>query len=106
MEERLERLQSLSRKVAELAGVRDSRLEPTRSEVYGETIDVVSGPDKLELGSAAMGPHTLDEAWRITDTWVGIGFGLERLIMAAAGDDSLRRWGAVFWIWLQIGSNI
>jgi pyrrolysyl-tRNA synthetase-like protein len=93
MEERLERLQSLSRKVAELAGVRDSRLESTCSEVYGETIDVVSGPDRLEVGSAAMGPHPLDRAWRIADTWVGIGFGLERLIMAAEQSSSLGRWG-------------
>lgn len=93
IEAREERLRALASRVAELAGVTDSRLESTHSEVYGETIDVVSGPDKIEIGSAAMGPHPLDHAWRITDTWVGIGFGLERLIMAAEGSDSLGRWG-------------
>jgi pyrrolysyl-tRNA synthetase-like protein len=93
IEAREERLRTLASRVAELAGVTDSRLESTHSEVYGETIDVVSGPDKIEIGSAAMGPHPLDHAWRITDTWVGIGFGLERLIMAAEGSDSLGRWG-------------
>ena len=30
-----------------------------------------------------MGLHTLDRAWRIADTWVDIGFGLERLLIAA-----------------------
>jgi pyrrolysyl-tRNA synthetase-like protein len=89
---RPERLKALALTVAEAAGVNDSLLETTHSEVYGETIDVVSGPGKLEIGSAAMGPHPLDRAWRITDAWVGIGFGLERLIMAAEGGDSLGRW--------------
>lgn len=93
MEARVERLKTLAMQVAEAAGVKDSVLESTHSEVYGETIDVVSGKEKLEIGSAAMGPHPLDRAWRITDTWVGIGFGLERLIMAAEGSDSLGRWG-------------
>ena len=85
--------------------MKDSRLESTHSEVYGETIDVVSGPDKIEIGSAAMGPHPLDHAWRITDTWVGIGFGLERLIMAAEGSDSLGGGAAAFHIWTAYGST-
>jgi phenylalanyl-tRNA synthetase alpha chain len=89
----MERLKAMAMQVAEAAGIKDCRLESTHSEVYGETIDVVSGPGKLEIGSAAMGPHPLDRAWRITDTWMGIGFGLERLIMAAEGSDSLGRWG-------------
>ena len=32
-------------------------------------------------------------AWRITDTWVGIGFGLERLLMTAEGGSNLSRFG-------------
>jgi phenylalanyl-tRNA synthetase alpha chain len=90
---RLERMRELAMLVAGSAGVSDCRLESTTSEVYGSTVDVLSGPDELEIGSAAMGPHPLDRAWRITDTWVGIGFGVERLIMAAEGSDSLGRWG-------------
>jgi phenylalanyl-tRNA synthetase alpha chain len=93
MEARAERLKTLAMLITEAAGIKDSCLESTHSEVYGETVDVVSGPKKLEIGSAAMGPHPLDRAWRITDTWVGIGFGLERLIMAAEGSASLGRWG-------------
>ena len=87
------RMRELSLLVAESAGIKDCYLEPTLSEVYGHTIDVLYGPKKIEVGSGAMGPHVLDSAWRVSDTWVGIGFGLERLIMAAEGADSLRRWG-------------
>jgi phenylalanyl-tRNA synthetase alpha chain len=40
-----------------------------------------------------MGPHRLDHAWRITDTWVGLGFGLERMVMMKEGSDSIGKWG-------------
>jgi phenylalanyl-tRNA synthetase alpha chain len=40
-----------------------------------------------------MGPHVLDRAWQITDAWVGIGFGLERLLMVAEGSQSLGKMG-------------
>ncbi|MEJ2023485.1 MAG: pyrrolysine--tRNA(Pyl) ligase large subunit, partial [Deltaproteobacteria bacterium] len=68
-------------------------LETEESEVYGETLDVVSKGTNIELGSGAMGPHPLDRAGKITDTWVGIGFGLERLLMASEGKASLGRMG-------------
>ena len=58
--------------------------------MYGTTIDLLHGD--LELGSAAIGPHPLDRPWRITEPWVGIGFGLERLLMVREGSDSLGRW--------------
>jgi phenylalanyl-tRNA synthetase alpha chain len=53
----------------------------------------VAGKDQVEIGSAAMGPHPLDRPWKITDTWVGIGFGLERLLMVAANSSNLARMG-------------
>ena len=56
------------------------------------SVDVVSA-DGLELGSGAMGPHPLDHAWRITDTWVGLGFGLERLLMTVRGGNSIGKMG-------------
>jgi phenylalanyl-tRNA synthetase alpha chain len=40
-----------------------------------------------------VGPHPLDHAWRITDTWVGLGFGLERLLMAVREGSSIGRLG-------------
>ena len=93
LDEREGRLRELAAWVAESAGLADYRVAPTHSEVYGDTIDILAGERRLEVGSAAMGPHALDKAWRITDTWVGIGFGLERLVMASENVESLGRLG-------------
>jgi len=91
-EDRIPRLRQMADLVIHAAGIDDYRLEAEASTVYGETIDVVS-KDGLELGSGAVGPHPLDHAWRITDPWVGIGFGLERLLMTERGGDSIGRMG-------------
>ena len=90
---RRQRLESLAALIMDRAGICPYRLESETSGVYGTTVDVVAEADGLELGSGAMGPHALDRAWRITDTWVGIGFGLERLLMAAEGGTNLSRFG-------------
>lgn len=90
---RRERLEILANLVLDTAGVSDAHFESETSAVYGTTIDMISGTDSLELGSGAMGPHPLDRAWKITDTWVGIGFGLERLLMASEGSENLSRFG-------------
>jgi phenylalanyl-tRNA synthetase alpha chain len=87
------RLEELVALVTQTAGVKDSVLETVHSTVYGETIDILAGEERLEIGSSAMGPHVLDQAWQITDTWVGIGFGLERLLMVAEGIKSMGRLG-------------
>ena len=63
------------------------------SAVYGNTVDIFCSDNKLEIASGAIGPHPLDSAWRITDTWVGLGFGLERMVMMAEGSDSIGKWG-------------
>jgi pyrrolysyl-tRNA synthetase-like protein len=89
--QRRQRLESLAALVMDSADIHRYGLESETSAVYGCTLDVVA--DGLELGSGAMGPHALDRAWRITDTWVGIGFGLERLLMAAEGGTHLSRFG-------------
>ena len=89
---RHERLVELGQLVADAAGLKDYGFEKEHSAVYGDTIDIVCGTDKLEIASGAMGPHPLDRAWRITDTWVGLGFGLERMVMMAEGSDSIGRW--------------
>lgn len=90
---RQKRLEELVALVTEVAGVEDYVLEPVESAVYGETIDVLAGDARLEIGSSAMGPHALDRAWQITETWVGIGFGLERLLMVAEDIQSMGRLG-------------
>ena len=71
----------------------DYIFQPESSAVYGETIDILAGETRLEIGSAAIGPHRLDRAWQITDAWVGIGFGLERLLMVTEKSKSLGKMG-------------
>jgi phenylalanyl-tRNA synthetase alpha chain len=93
LESREKRLAELAALITGAAGIVDYRLECCRSEVYGETTDVVAGEDDVELGSGAMGPHPLDRAWRIAEPWVGIGFGVERLLMVAEGSRNLKRVG-------------
>jgi pyrrolysyl-tRNA synthetase-like protein len=85
------RLKELAAIVLKAAGIDQYTIETETSDVYGETIDLVK--DDLELGSGAMGPHPLDANWGITVPWVGIGFGLERLIMAREGHGNIQRAG-------------
>jgi len=92
-EKRQSRIDELAAIVMETAKISDYGLETEKSEVYGYTIDIVAGKDKVEVGSGAMGPHPLDSAWRINDTWVGIGFGLERLLMVVENSKSLGKMG-------------
>ena len=93
VENRENRIRELGVLVAEAAGLSDYVFETVTSEVYGDTIDIVAGQDRLEVGSSAMGPHRLDRPWKITETWVGLGFGLERLLMAAENSRSLAKMG-------------
>jgi phenylalanyl-tRNA synthetase alpha chain len=87
-EERKHRLEDLIALIMRASGIKAYRLSTKRSEVYGDTLDVVSG---VEVGSAAMGPHKLDAHWGIFDPWVGVGFGLERLVMVREGFRNIQR---------------
>ena len=90
---RRERIQDVGSRVAASAGVKNYRFETVTSEIYGDTIDIVAGKDGLEIASAAMGPHPLDRPWKINESWIGIGFGLERLLMASHLSRNLARFG-------------
>ena len=90
---RQNRLEELASLITVTAGVDDFVFQPFNSTVYGETTDILAGESRLEVGSSAMGPHVLDQAWQITDAWVGIGFGLERLLMVAENIKSMGRLG-------------
>jgi len=87
------RLEEMAALVTKAAGVNEFVFQRVESTVYGETIDILAGESQMEIGSSAMGPHVLDQAWQITDAWVGIGFGLERLLMVAEGIQSMGRLG-------------
>lgn len=84
------RLKELVSILMEAAGINEYQLVTKPSEVYGQTIDVVN---EIELCSTATGPHLLDDAWGITDPWVGLGFGLERLVMVKNGYKNIQRAG-------------
>ena len=92
-DQRQARLEKMAALVTAAAGVDDYEIQTENSAVYGETIDILAGQDRLEIGSAAMGPHVLDQAWQITEAWMGIGFGLERLLMIAEKSRSLGKMG-------------
>lgn len=61
------------------------------SQVYGFTMDVIS--KGVEVGSGATGPHPLDRNWNISNSWAGLGVGLERLAMLVTGKTNIHRVG-------------
>jgi len=87
----MKRLEELARGAMSVLGVAEYDLVTESSEVYGETLDIVVNGE--ELASGAYGPHPLDDNWQISDPWVGIGFGLERIAMAKAGYRHIKRVG-------------
>lgn len=89
-DERIARLKELAQIVLESAGIEDFMFEEEDSTVYGLGLDVV-GADGLELASTSMGPHPLDVNWKINTTWVGLGFGLERLLMNRENEEGIHR---------------
>ncbi len=91
-QDRQDRLETLAKIVMKAANINDFCFESEDSKVYGSTLDVLAGPAQIEVASGAMGPHPLDTAWGITDTWVGMGFGLERLLMTSKEDNSIGKW--------------
>lgn len=90
--ERRDRLEYLANTIMAAAEVKDYCFETEDSKVYGSTLDLVAGEDRTEVASGAMGPHSLDGPWGVTETWVGMGFGLERLIMISNKDTSIGKW--------------
>ncbi len=89
--EQMDRLKALAVAAMEAIGLTEYELEITSSEVYGETLDIVVRG--VEVASGAYGPHPLDDKWGILDTWVGIGFGVERLAMVMGNYQNIKRVG-------------
>ncbi len=84
------RFEALTALVMKAAGINRYELVRHPSAVYGETIDIHSA---IELASGVVGPHPLDERWGITDSWVGLGLGLERLVMIREKYQNIQRAG-------------
>ena len=85
-----ERFADLVALVMKAAGLKTYELTRHQSEVYGETIDISS---TIELASGVIGPNPLDSNWGIVDNWVGLGLGLERMIMIKEKYQNIQRAG-------------
>lgn len=91
--EQLEHLKSMAHKAMLNLGIpkEEYRLVVEESTVYGSTVDIeING---MEVASGSYGPHFLDAKWGVFDTWVGIGFGIERLTMAIEKSKTIKRYG-------------
>ena len=91
--EQLDVLKRMARGAMEALEVPEERYELVieESTVYGHTLDIEI--DGIEVASGSYGPHFLDKNWDVHNTWVGIGFGIERLCMALAGARTIKRYG-------------
>jgi len=87
----MKRLNELAVGAMKAVGIENYTLETEKSEVYGETLDIVSGD--LEIASGSYGPHSLDSKWGVFDTWTGIGFGIERIAMSIGSYRTIKRVG-------------
>ncbi|MDR2035891.1 MAG: hypothetical protein LBP91_04380 [Coriobacteriales bacterium] len=85
------RFKELGLLLMEQLGLRDYRFVEEQSVVYGTTIDIMVG--NVEVASGAFGPHPLDKQWGMDETWLGLGVGLERVVMLAEGLDTIQKAG-------------
>jgi phenylalanyl-tRNA synthetase alpha chain len=92
VQKREARLLELGSLVVKSVGLKSFCFESEQSEVYGTTLDLVSGVNSVEVGSGAMGPHPLDAEWGVRESWVGFGIGMERLLMLVKKDSTISRW--------------
>lgn len=91
--DQVEELKRLAHAAMEALGVPEEEYELVveDSTVYGSTVDIeING---MEVASGSYGPHFLDAQWGVFDTWVGIGFGIERLTMALNKSKTIKRYG-------------
>ena len=89
----MDELIRLAKEAMKVLGVPEEeyKLVTEESTVYGSTLDIeING---MEVASGSFGPHFLDAEWGVTDTWVGIGFGIERLTMALNKGRTIKRYG-------------
>lgn len=89
--EQMDRLEYLAEAAMGAVGIKGYSLEKEASVVYGETLDITVS--EVELASGSYGPHRLDPAWGVFETWVGIGFGIERLALVKGNHKTIKRVG-------------
>lgn len=87
----VEALKEMAHSAMAALGIDNYELVVEESTVYGSTVDIEI--DGIEVASGSYGPHFLDKQWGVFDTWVGIGFGVERLAMAMSKSKTIKRFG-------------
>ena len=87
----VEALKEMAHSAMQALGIEEYELVVEESTVYGSTVDIEI--DGIEVASGSYGPHFLDKQWGVFDTWVGIGFGVERLAMAMSKSKTIKRFG-------------
>jgi len=89
--EQMRRLLFLAQSAMDALGIDRYELVREESAVYGETIDITVGG--VEVASGSFGPHKLDPAWGVFQTWVGLGFGIERIALVKGSHKTIKRVG-------------
>ncbi len=59
--------------------ISDYKIVESSCYVYGKTLDVIV--NGMEVSSCAIGPIDIDANWGIFEPWIGMGIGLERVLM-------------------------
>lgn len=89
--QQMERLEYMAREAMKVLEIDNYELQTESSVVYESTLDILV--EGIEVASGSFGPHTLDGNWGVNDTWVGIGFGIERLALVKSGLSTIKRVG-------------
>lgn len=72
-------LRSLINLLMSAVEISDYKVVESVCQVYGKTLDIEF--NNMEVSSCAIGPITIDANWGILEPWVGMGMGLERVLM-------------------------
>lgn len=89
--EQIDALKEMAHSAMKALGIDNYELVVEESVVYGSTMDIEV--DGVEVASGSYGPHFLDAQWGVFDTWVGIGFGIERLAMVMNKSNTIKHFG-------------
>jgi phenylalanyl-tRNA synthetase alpha chain len=91
IDERACRIRFFGEMIMDAAGVNNYQFEAENSVVYGDGTDITD-ENGTELASSSFGPHALDDTWKMTCSWVGIGFGLERILSSVEDVENIQKY--------------
>jgi pyrrolysyl-tRNA synthetase-like protein len=80
-------LNELVEELMKALNINEYKIVDESSSIYGKTVDIVS--KGIEIASCVIGPVDIDANWKIDHPWVGIGLGLERLLMVINNSEKI-----------------